>query len=79
MDKWVDNNYVVIVRNFDTITPTTGVKRWIKEKIVKKVIVSGKYTTVQQPNGIDIYNKFIGAFDLHGNAMNNYRIGFRSM
>lgn len=66
--KWNDNNAVTVGSNFEGIEPMHSVNRWCsttKSKI-----------GVKQPKLIAEYNTGMGGVDLHGQALNNYRIKF---
>uniref|UniRef100_A0A0K0ELN5 DDE_Tnp_1_7 domain-containing protein n=1 Tax=Strongyloides stercoralis TaxID=6248 RepID=A0A0K0ELN5_STRER len=67
--RWVDNNVVNMITNYDTIQPLHKVKRWSRKD--KKV------TEVSQPQLFNTYNKRMGGVDLSDLSVNTYRISIR--
>lgn len=67
--KWNDNALVIVASNCSGITPLQKANRFSRTKKQK--------VTIQQPQMIAEYNKYMGGVDLHDNGVANYRIGVR--
>ncbi|CAH1991603.1 unnamed protein product [Acanthoscelides obtectus] len=67
--RWVDNNVVSIIINYDKIVPLHQARRWSKAK--KEPV------QIQQPNLYRSYNSRMGGVDLSEQSVNTYRVGIR--
>ncbi|KAK9695841.1 Transposase IS4 [Popillia japonica] len=67
--RWVDNNVVNIISNYDTIEPLQKVKRWSKRQ--------KQFIDVSQPLLYKTYNNRMGGVDLSDQSVTTYRIGIR--
>ena len=69
MNMWNDNSAVIVASNKYPSTPLVQAKRWNKKE--------KKEMTVDMPNNIAQYNKYMGSVNLFDSALNLYipRIG----
>ena len=68
--KWKDNRPVMVASNKYKKHPLQKASRWDKTQ--------KKHITVDMPDSISIYNKYMGGVDLFDQSVSSYRIRIRS-
>ncbi|XP_028676169.1 piggyBac transposable element-derived protein 3-like [Erpetoichthys calabaricus] len=68
--KWFDNRGVIVARTFASAQPVSNVERWDRK--------SKKKVSIECPNIISLYNKFMGRVDALDALIAYYRIHIRS-